>query len=105
MRVSHIFKGNQQLRVLTVRLTVARCCFFSNNAGCNWDGGDCCGPKNYKYCKECKCKDCTYVKKGDKCVDDFKKSCGAPKFKGDGFCDGNNYVIYSSEGHSAEIFL
>ena len=27
----------------------------SNNAGCNWDKGDCCGPaNNYKYCKECK---------------------------------------------------
>merc|ERR1712224_999039 len=64
----------------------------NNNAGCTWDGGDCCGPKNYKYCKECKCKDCTYVKKGDTCVDDFKKGCGAPKFKGDGFCDDNNNV-------------
>merc|ERR1712159_558466 len=62
----------------------------NNNAGCTWDGGYCCGAKNYKYCKECKCKDCTYVKKGDKCVDDFKKACGAPKFKGDGFCDDNN---------------
>ena len=60
----------------------------SNNAGCSWDGGDCCGPKNYDYCKACKCLDCTYVVKGDTCVKDFKKGCGAPKFKGDGFCDG-----------------
>merc|ERR1712139_24194 len=62
----------------------------NNNAGCTWDGGDCCGAKNYKYCKECKCKDCTYVAKGDKCVKDFKKGCGAPKFKGDGYCDDAN---------------
>merc|ERR1712176_1343354 len=62
----------------------------NNNAGCDWDGGDCCGAKGYKYCKECKCKDCKYVPKGDKCVKDFKKNCGAPKFKGDGFCDDNN---------------
>merc|ERR1712037_557423 len=48
--------------------------------------------KNYKYCKQCKCLDCTYVQKGDTCVKDFKKGCGAPKFKGDGFCDDNNNV-------------
>merc|ERR1719174_1036384 len=64
----------------------------NNNAGCTWDGGDCCGAKNFAYCKECKCRDCTYVTKGDTCVKDFKKACGAPKFKGDGYCDdGNNY--------------
>merc|ERR1712037_904828 len=41
----------------------------NNNAGCNWDKGDCCGTKNnYKFCKDCKCRDCTYVAKGDKCV-------------------------------------
>merc|ERR1711881_483299 len=62
----------------------------NNNAGCNWDGGDCCGAKNYKYCKQCKCLDCTYVQKGDTCVKDFKKGCGAPKFKGDGYCDDDN---------------
>merc|ERR1712032_1408488 len=62
----------------------------NNNAGCTWDGGDCCGAKNFGYCKVCKCLDCTYVAKGDKCVKDFKKACGAPKFKGDGFCDDNN---------------
>merc|ERR1712048_931675 len=66
----------------------------NNNAGCNWDKGDCCGPaNNYKYCKKCKCKDCTYVKKGDKCIDDFKNGCGAPKFKGDGDCCGDKANI------------
>ena len=60
----------------------------SNNAGCTWDGGDCCGAKNYAYCKKCKCLDCTYEVKGDACVKDMKKSCGAPKFKGDKYCDG-----------------
>merc|ERR1712196_421254 len=54
-------------------------------------GGDCCGSQNkYEYCKKCKCKDCTYVAKGDACVKDFKKGCGAPKFKGDGYCDDDN---------------
>merc|ERR1712032_305326 len=64
----------------------------NNNAGCTWDGGDCCGAKNYGYCKKCKCLDCTYVTKGDACVKDMKKSCGAPKFKGDGYCDDSNNV-------------
>merc|ERR1712203_884454 len=49
------------------------------------------GPKNnYKYCKECKCLDCTFVSKGDACVKSMKKSCGAPNWKGDGNCDDNN---------------
>merc|ERR1712187_507783 len=39
---------------------------------------------------ESKCLDCTYVPKGDTCIKDFKKACGAPNFKGDGFCDDNN---------------
>lgn len=52
--------------------------------------------KNFQYCDAkkfkdlCKCLDCTYKPKGDDCVKDFKKGCGAPKFKGDGFCDDNN---------------
>ena len=30
----------------------------NNNAGCNWDGGDCCGNHvNQDYCQECLCKD------------------------------------------------
>ena len=30
----------------------------NNNAGCNWDGGDCCGNHvNNNYCQECLCKD------------------------------------------------
>merc|ERR1712151_135921 len=61
----------------------------NNNAGCDWDGGDCCGDDNkYGYCTECKCKDCT---EKDKCVKDIKGKCGATKYVGDGFCDdGNN---------------
>merc|ERR1712032_751898 len=28
----------------------------NNTCGCNWDGGDCCGPKpKYLYCANCKC--------------------------------------------------
>ena len=66
----------------------------SNNAGCTWDGGDCCGAKNYKFCKKCECLDCTYVKKGDTCVADFKHACGAAKFKGDGYCDGQHDCVF-----------
>ena len=30
----------------------------NNNAGCDWDGGDCCGANVKKtYCIECECKD------------------------------------------------
>merc|ERR1711937_211876 len=65
----------------------------NNNAGCNWDKGDCCGPKNnYKFCKACKCRDCTFVSKGDECVKSIKKGCGSPNWKGDGNCDDNNNV-------------
>ena len=67
------------------------CDDMNNNAGCNWDGGDCCGTENnYSYCKKCQCLDCTYVSAGDGCVKTIKKGCGKPKFKGDGFCDDEN---------------
>ena len=59
----------------------------NNNAGCNWDGGDCCGAKNYEHCKDCKCLDCTYVHKKDACTSSIKGTCIFPKFKGDGVCD------------------
>ena len=30
----------------------------NNNYGCEWDGGDCCGPKVLnKFCKKCQCLD------------------------------------------------
>jgi len=69
------------------------CDDMNNNAGCAWDGGDCCGPaNNYGFCTDCKCLDCTYKGQGDTCVKTFQKGCGAPKFKGDGYCDDkNNY--------------
>ena len=61
----------------------------NNNAGCNWDGGDCCGPNNYAYCKQCKCLDCTFVAKGDECVKAIKGGCGAANYVGDKYCDDN----------------
>ena len=65
----------------------------NNNAGCNWDGGDCCGSKNkYSFCKECKCLDCTKASKGDTCVKVAKKTCGAADYVGDKFCDDAKYV-------------
>merc|ERR1712151_317913 len=59
----------------------------NNNAGCAWDGGDCCLVKIVKtYCTECKCKDCTKQKN---CP---KKSghCGDGQYQGDGNCDDSN---------------
>ena len=61
----------------------------NNNAGCNWDGGDCCGANSYAYCKECKCLDCTFVSKGDECVKAIKSACGAANYVGDKYCDDN----------------
>lgn len=61
----------------------------NNNAGCNWDAGDCCSGSK-KYCKDCKCKDCKFVFKSDTCVKQAKGSCGAKAYKGDGFCDDSN---------------
>ena len=32
------------------------CDDLNNNEGCNWDGGDCCGPKvQTTYCSVCEC--------------------------------------------------
>merc|ERR1711934_616354 len=63
------------------------CDDVNNNAGCNWDGGDCCGAtKIYdsKYCTECECKDCKAE------VKDCPKAgavCASPTWKGDQKCD------------------
>lgn len=55
----------------------------NNNAGCDWDGGDCCGPENdFTYCTECKCLDCTYVPPGDDCVESIYGSCNKPNWMG-----------------------
>ena len=45
----------------------------NNNAGCNWDGGDCCGnevPGWDDYCDECACKE------------PDSESCSIPEYKG-----------------------
>jgi len=48
----------------------------NNNAGCDFDGGDCCKDTQHKYCSECACKE---------------GGCSAPDYRGDGHCDdGNN---------------
>jgi len=53
----------------------------NNNKSCQYDGGDCCGPKVKKtYCKICKCLDPNYK----------KPACGSPAYKGDGNCDDDN---------------
>lgn len=58
----------------------------NNVAGCDWDGGDCCGPEfDYRYCGDtCECLDCTYEHDGDDCVDKATGVCAILKFQGDG---------------------
>ena len=56
----------------------------NNNAGSDWDGGDCCGSNNYGFCKECKCLDYTFVNvsKGDEwiTITAIKGACGAKDY-------------------------
>merc|ERR1712032_639421 len=57
----------------------------NNNAGCAFDGGDCCakslgGPVKKDYCKQCKCLDPN--PKGP--------ACAQEEYKGDGNCDDDN---------------
>merc|ERR1739848_680780 len=61
----------------------------NNNAGCEYDGGDCCvktaknGKVKKTFCTECKCIDPDNL--GE------PSGCQSPEFKGDGNCDdGNN---------------
>jgi len=55
----------------------------NNNEGCWYDGGDCCpetvkgGEVKKEYCTKCKCID-------------PKRTCGSPKYFGDGNCDDSN---------------
>merc|ERR1719510_2033942 len=54
----------------------------NNNAGCEWDGGDCCGDDvKTQYCSACECLD-----PAKQCTG----TCGALHWKGDGYCDDNN---------------
>merc|ERR1712124_173967 len=60
----------------------------NNNAGCDFDGGDCCvkslgGPVIKDYCKECKCLDPNPKKPKP-------PACGQAQYKGDGNCDDDN---------------
>merc|ERR1711959_756500 len=63
----------------------------NNNAGCGWDGGDCCGSsginQQFSWCNDCSCQDCTFAASGDECVDAATGSCQAAAYAGDGFCD------------------
>merc|ERR1712088_42714 len=65
----------------------------NNNKGCDWDGGDCCGPNVKKnYCKECKCLDPNHAPDPQqKCdaADNNWKCCtkSSPCGKGEGDCD------------------
>ncbi len=64
----------------------------NNNAGCDWDGGDCCGPgARMTFCTTggalCGCRNCAYV---SPCSGDV--ACSKPGWQGDGFCDDVNNV-------------
>ena len=85
------------------------CMFFF--VGCDWDGGDCCGAKGYKFCKECKCKDCNYKVVGDDCTPEIKGKCAKPSWKGDNNCDDENNnagcawgKIYTCKQQTLEVF-
>ena len=54
----------------------------NNNAGCEWDGGDCCGDDvKENYCTACECLD-----PAKQCT----STCGSPHWKGDNWCDDEN---------------
>jgi len=54
----------------------------NNNAGCEWDGGDCCGDDvKENYCTACECLD-----PAKQCTG----TCGSPHWKGDNWCDDEN---------------
>ena len=57
----------------------------NNNQGCNFDGGDCCGPNiDKRYCTECQClEDVNATTLAPVCT-------GLPNYVGDGFCDDEN---------------
>jgi hypothetical protein len=58
----------------------------NNNAGCEYDGGDCCGDDvNTTYCSECACL-ATPTPSPPACND----SCGVSHWKGDNWCDDVN---------------
>ena len=67
----------------------------NNNAGCDWDGGDCCGGDTdiysygyaYNYCTECLCLDPNY--EGDP-NNEISYCTGWSDWKGDGYCDDEN---------------
>merc|ERR1712151_529550 len=54
----------------------------NNLCGCDWDGGDCCGDVNTKFCSKCECLDPAHE----------PEDCAKEKWKGDGNCDDNNNV-------------
>eukprot|EP00750_Incisomonas_marina_P012220 INCI16661.1.p1 GENE.INCI16661.1~~INCI16661.1.p1 ORF type:complete len:649 (+),score=121.52 INCI16661.1:206-1948(+) len=70
----------------------------NNNCGCDWDGGDCCGPTNsYKTCDACECLDPNYV-----CHDGAAspaQNCQVFGWVADGVCDDvNNKCACSWDG-------
>lgn len=66
----------------------AYCDDGNNNCGCNWDGGDCCGPDHYyDYCDACLCLD---PASEHELVCSGK--CSVKAWQGDGYCDDDNNI-------------
>ena len=63
-----------------------------NNAGCNFDGGDCCGSNvNTEYCIECQCLNDEGSNGGNgtttSSLTTNSGGCAIPDWIGDGYCD------------------
>merc|ERR1719288_7361 len=64
--------------------------------GCEWDGGDCCGPDvNTDHCSECECLDPnaggpTTVQPPPVTTEGPSDACGSPQWFGDNYCDDEN---------------
>merc|ERR1711923_478211 len=58
----------------------------NNNAGCQWDGGDCCGNDSDSwdnFCSACECLDPDFEEEGPECDDIWTaKKCQSRKSKG-----------------------
>ena len=65
------------------------CDDITNNADCNWDGGDCCGDDvktSHFWCTECECLDPAF---NNGCMDDDRQYCKENFDKEYGWCDEN----------------
>merc|ERR1712223_1911255 len=75
-----------------------RCDDFVNveHEGCEWDGGDCCGPDvNTDHCSQCECLDPNFggpttAPPPPVTTEGPSDACGSPQWFGDNYCDDEN---------------